>query len=90
VMVSYNRSYMAERPVIDHAHAKGRAVFVKKGLASGRIGSPSEALEHIRFVTSTPGVTGLIFGSISPENIRANAGALLRDDLTGHRPHARV
>jgi aryl-alcohol dehydrogenase-like predicted oxidoreductase len=89
-MVSYNRSYTAERPVIDHAHAKGKAVFVKKGLASGHIGSPSEALEHIRFITSTPGVTSLIFGSISPENIRANTSALQRDDLADRRPHARV
>jgi hypothetical protein len=76
VMVSYSRSNTSERPVIDHARAKGRAVFVKKGLASGHIGNPGEAAEHIRFITGTPGVTSLIFGSIAPENIRANARAL--------------
>jgi aryl-alcohol dehydrogenase-like predicted oxidoreductase len=76
VMVSYNRSHTGERPVIDHARAQGRAVLVKKGLASGHIGKPGEAAEHIRFVTGTPGVTSLIFGSISPENIRANTRAL--------------
>jgi aryl-alcohol dehydrogenase-like predicted oxidoreductase len=76
VMVSYNKGHTAERPVIDHARAKGRAVFVKKGLASGHLGKPSEAMEHIRFVTGTPGVTSLVFGSLSPENIRSNARAL--------------
>jgi hypothetical protein len=75
-MVSYNSSHTAERPVIDHAHAKGRAVFVKKGLVSGHIGNPGEAAQHIRFVTGTAGVTSLIFGSISPQNIRANARAV--------------
>ncbi len=31
VMVSYNKNHTAERLVIDHARAKGRAVLVKKG-----------------------------------------------------------
>jgi aryl-alcohol dehydrogenase-like predicted oxidoreductase len=76
VMVAYNRSYTAERPVIEYAQANHRAVFVKKGLASGHLRGAHDALDHIRFVTETPGVTSLIFGSISPENIRANARAL--------------
>jgi aryl-alcohol dehydrogenase-like predicted oxidoreductase len=76
VMVSYNKSHTAERPVIDHARAKGRAVLVKKGLGSGHIGGSGDAAEHIRFVNSTPGVTSLVFGSITPENIRANARAI--------------
>jgi aryl-alcohol dehydrogenase-like predicted oxidoreductase len=76
VMVSYNKSHTAERPVIDHARARGKAVLVKKGLGSGHIGRPGDAAEHIRFVTGTPGVTSLIFGSINPDNIRANARAI--------------
>jgi aryl-alcohol dehydrogenase-like predicted oxidoreductase len=76
VMVFYNKNHTAERPVIDHARAQGRAVLVKKGLGSGQVSTPTEAAEHIRFVTGTPGVTSLVFGSISPENIRANVRAL--------------
>ena len=76
VMVSYNRSYTGERAVIDHAHAKGKAVLVKKGFASGHIDSLGDLTEHIRFVIRTPGVTSLVFGSISPDNIRANARAV--------------
>ena len=74
VMVTYSKSYMDERAVIDHARAKGRAVLVKKGLASGHIGD--DVAEQIRFVTGTPGVTSLVFGSINPDNIRANARAI--------------
>jgi aryl-alcohol dehydrogenase-like predicted oxidoreductase len=76
VMVSYNKNHTAERLVIDHARTKGRAVLVKKGLVSGHIGTPGEAADHIRFVTRTPGVTSLVFGSITPENIRANVRAV--------------
>jgi aryl-alcohol dehydrogenase-like predicted oxidoreductase len=73
-MVTYNRSATAERPVIELAHAKGKAVLVKKGLASGHVG-PEGAAENIRFVLGTPGVTSLVIGSINPDNIRANARA---------------
>jgi aryl-alcohol dehydrogenase-like predicted oxidoreductase len=76
VMVTYNKSDTAQRPVIDHACAQGKAVLVKKGLASGHLGSAADAAEHIRFATGTPGVTSLIFGSIRADNIRANARAL--------------
>lgn len=76
VMVAYNKTYTNERAVIDHARGLGRAVLVKKGLASGHVGTLGDLSENIRFVTSTPGVTSLIFGSLNPENIRANAAAL--------------
>lgn len=75
VMAAYNRDYRDERAVIDYAHEKGRAVLVKKGLASGHLAGASAA-ESIRFVVGTPGVTSLVFGSASPENLRANARAL--------------
>lgn len=76
VMVAYNRNYTDERPVIDYAREKGKAVLVKKGLASGHIGGLGDLGENIRFVTETPGVTSLVFGSLKPENIRANLAAL--------------
>ncbi len=76
VMISYNKNYTTERPVIEHARAKGKAVLVKKGLRSGHVGTSTEAAEHIRFIIGTPGVTTLIFGSITPSNIRANVRAI--------------
>jgi len=50
---------------------------VKKGLASGQVCGPDDTAGHIRFVASTPGVTSLIFGSITPENIRADVRAYM-------------
>ncbi len=76
VMVAYNRDYVAERAVIDYAAARGKAVLVKKGLASGHVGTSAAAGENIRFVLGTPGVTALVFGSVNPANIRANLAAL--------------
>lgn len=75
VMVSYNKDYTAEREVIDYAHAKSRAVLVKKGFASGHAG---DVAGNIRFITQTQGVTSLVFGSLSLANISANINALLK------------
>jgi aryl-alcohol dehydrogenase-like predicted oxidoreductase len=76
VMVSYNAKYLDEKPVIDYAREKGKAVLVKKGLASGHVGTLGSLEENIRFVTETPGVTSLVFGSLNPANIRANVAAV--------------
>lgn len=77
VMVAHNRSYTDEAAVITAAQNAGKAVFVKKALASGHSGDPAADLE---FVLSTPGVTAAIVGSITPANIRANVAAV-RDCL---------
>jgi aryl-alcohol dehydrogenase-like predicted oxidoreductase len=76
VMVAYSRTYLAEREVIEHAHRKGKPVLVKKGLASGHVEQLGDLGENIRFIIDTPGVTCLIFGSLDPAHIRANADAL--------------
>jgi aryl-alcohol dehydrogenase-like predicted oxidoreductase len=76
VMVAYNKGYTDERPVIDYARDKGKPVLVKKGLASGHIGGLGDLSENIRFVTETPGVACLVFGSLQPANILANVRAL--------------
>lgn len=73
VMVAHNRSYQDEAEVIAAAHAAGRAVFVKKALASGHSADPRADIE---FVVSTPGVTSAIVGSLNPANIRANMAAV--------------
>jgi aryl-alcohol dehydrogenase-like predicted oxidoreductase len=86
VMVAYNRAYTAQRPVIDAARASRKLVFVKKGLASGHVGDVGNVADNIRFILGTPGVTTLLFGSIDPANIRANAAALTPDRAVGQKP----
>lgn len=76
VMVAYNQIYLDETPVIAAAARLGKPVLVKKGLASGHIAGASDVAANIRFVAGTTGVTSLVFGSLSPANIRANVGAL--------------
>ena len=73
-MVTYNKAATADRAVIELARRNGKAILVKKGLASGHLGREGAA-EHIRFVVGTPGVTTLVVGSINPDNIRADAQA---------------
>jgi aryl-alcohol dehydrogenase-like predicted oxidoreductase len=75
VMVAYNRNYAAERATIDYALERGKAVLVKKALASGHLDAVGGLEENIRFVLDTPGVTSLLFGSITPANILANIQA---------------
>lgn len=76
VMVAYNKSYTDELPVIEYARSQGKPVLVKKGLASGHTDALGDVGSNIRFVTQTPGVTSLVFGSLSSANILGNAQAL--------------
>lgn len=75
VMVAFNRNYLAEKVTIDNARTHGKAVLIKKGLASGHLGTIGVFEENIRFVLETPGVTSLVFGSITPANILINIRA---------------
>jgi aryl-alcohol dehydrogenase-like predicted oxidoreductase len=75
VMVTYNKGDTSCRAVIDYAHEQGKAVLIKKGLASGHIGTVGGLEENIRFILDTPGVTSLVVGSITPANILANIRA---------------
>lgn len=78
VMVAYNAEYQDERAVIDYAKQKGKAVLIKKGLASGHVNTLGDLAKNIRFVADTPGVTSMVFGSITPANILSNINALLK------------
>ncbi len=78
VMLAYNAAHTEEKPVIDYARERGRAVLVKKGLASGHVGTLGGLAHNIQTVTNTPGVTSLVFGSLNPANILANINALLK------------
>ena len=75
VMVSYNKTYPTEKAVIDYAHEHGKAVLVKKGLASGHVNTLGGLEKNIRFILETPGVTSLVFGSLSAANILNNIKA---------------
>jgi aryl-alcohol dehydrogenase-like predicted oxidoreductase len=85
VMLAYNVGYLDEVAVLPDAQKYGAAVLVKKGLASGHLGGYAQDAagaadllgENIRFVLDTPGVTSMVFGSLSPANIRANVAAAL-------------
>lgn len=75
VMVTYNKADKALKSVISYAHEHGKAVLVKKGLASGRVNTLGSLEQNIRFILETPGVTSLVFGSLSAANIISNIKA---------------
>lgn len=75
VMVAYNKAEPAGKAVIDYAHEHGKAVLVKKGLASGHVNTLGSLEKNIRFILETPGVTSLVFGSLSAANILNNIKA---------------
>jgi len=68
VMVEYHLDDTSHADVIAEAAMQGVGVFVKKGLASGRL----PAAEAIRFVIGTPGVSSLIVGGLSLDHFAAN------------------
>jgi len=76
VMVAYNKNHADRRDVIEHARRAGKAVLIKKGLESGHVASLGDLAGNIRFIVNTPGVTSLVFGSLNPDHVRANAHAL--------------
>lgn len=68
LMVEYHLTDASHRDVIHAAHARGVGVFVKKGLASGKL-PPADA---IRFVLDHPGVTSLVVGGLNLEHFAEN------------------
>ena len=68
IMVEYHLDDVSHAPAIAEAGAGNVGVFVKKGLASGRL-PPADA---IRFVCGTPGVTSLIVGGLNLDHFAAN------------------
>jgi len=68
LMVEYHLSDTSHSEVINQAAARDVAVFVKKGLASGKLAAD----ESIRFVLSHPGVTSLILGGLNLAHFRDN------------------
>ena len=80
-MVTYNLNEQTERPVIDHAAAHGKAILVKKALASGHLSSGEDPVRRsFELLFRHPGVSSAIIGTINPrhltENVHTAAGVL--------------
>lgn len=68
LMVEYHLQDTSHEQIIQQAAAANVAVFVKKGLSSGRL-PPQESIE---FVLSNQGATSLIVGGMNLEHFREN------------------
>lgn len=68
IMVEYHQHDRSHEAVIQEARQQGIAVFVKKGLGSGRY-SPQQA---IPLILNQPGVTSLIVGGLNLAHFRTN------------------
>lgn len=74
-MVTYNLNDQRERPVIDYAAAHGKAILVKKALASGHLclepgADPVQRSFELLF--GHPGVSAAIIGTINPKHLADN------------------
>ncbi len=83
-MVTYNLNEQGERPVLDYAATHGKAILVKKALASGHAclspgTDPVRASFELLF--AHPGVASAIVGTINPLHLAHNvatAAAVIR------------
>ncbi|MBF8778922.1 aldo/keto reductase [Pseudomonas fulva] len=80
-MVTYNLNEQAERPVLDYAAEQGKAILVKKALASGHIClapgvDPVRASFELLF--AHPGVSSAIVGTINPLHLAHNVATVAR------------
>lgn len=74
-MVTLNLGSREELPVIEAAAAAGKAILVKKPLASGHVGSQQAVRDAFRMILGTPGVTTAVVGTIDPAHLEANVAA---------------
>lgn len=85
-MVTYNLNEQAERQVIDYAAAHGKAILVKKALASGHLASGEDPVRRsFELLFGQPGVSSAIIGTINPRHLEYNvrtAAAVLADNAS--------
>lgn len=90
-MVTYNLAEQGEQAVIEYAAAHGKAILIKKALASGHacLASGQDPVRaSFELVFGQPGVTSAIVGTINPQHLAANvatAAAVIRDYTAGLR-----
>jgi aryl-alcohol dehydrogenase-like predicted oxidoreductase len=75
-MVTYNLAEQLEKPVLDYAAEHGKAILIKKALASGHACltpgiDPIQASFELIF--GHPGVSSAIIGTINPQHLAHNA-----------------
>lgn len=75
LMVAYNPGQREELPVIEAAARLGKGILVKKALSSGHAADPSRVLAE---AAALPGVSGIVVGTLSVDNLRRNAEAVSR------------
>nr|WP_319527214.1 aldo/keto reductase [Pseudomonas laurentiana] len=78
-MVTYNLNEQGERPVLDYAAAHGKAILVKKALASGHAClSPDEDPVRASFelLFGHHGVSSAIVGTINPVHLAHNVATV--------------
>ncbi|MNJ19051.1 General stress protein 69 [compost metagenome] len=78
-MVTYNLNEQAERPVLDYAADHGKAILVKKALASGHV-CLSPGVDPVRasfeLLFGHPGVSSAIVGTINPVHLAHNVATV--------------
>ena len=78
-MVTYNLNEQAERPVIDYAATHGKAILVKKALASGHV-CLKPGVDPVRasfeLVFGHHGVASAIVGTINPLHLAHNVATV--------------
>ena len=75
-MVTFNLNEQHELPVIEQAAKQGKAILIKKALASGHI-CLDPAIDPVRasfeLIFNQPGVTSAVIGTITPKHLAENA-----------------
>lgn len=80
VMATYNPSYSDELPVLEAAAQQGKAVLIKKALASGhldKLGGQNPVEHALSFIFAQAGVTSVVLGTLNPQHLRANVATAL-------------
>ena len=86
MMLTWNLGFQEDIPVIDYCQQHNKGVLIKKALASGHIAAsgpaPAESNQTVEenlpvgkslgLITSHPGVSSIIIGTINPRHLQAN------------------
>jgi aryl-alcohol dehydrogenase-like predicted oxidoreductase len=84
-MVTYNLAEQAEKPVLDYAASHGKAILIKKALASGHacLAPGADPLRaSFELIFAHPGTSSAIIGTINPAHLAQNV-AVARAVLAG-------
>ncbi len=74
-MVTYNLNEQEEKPVLDYAQQHGKAILIKKALASGHIclePGTDPVRASFELIFGHPGTTSAVIGTINPKHLQDN------------------